>query len=147
MPSVTVYHWLVIAKGVSLMPTIQIETDQLLQAALQMSREELEQFVARLFALKARQDTPSLSERETELLMKINQGLPSAMQGRLNELIDKRQSYTITQDELKELIQLTDQVEMFDVERLKHLIELAHLRGVTLDELIRKLGIKPVPHD
>ncbi|MGH9843942.1 MAG: hypothetical protein ACREEM_34840 [Blastocatellia bacterium] len=80
-------------------------------------------------------------------MLKINQGLPSAMQQRLNELIDKRQSHTITQDELEELIGLTDQVEMFDAERLKHLIELAHVRGVTLDELIKKLGIKPVPHD
>ena len=32
------------------MPTIQIETEQLLNAALQMSRPELEQFVAKLFA-------------------------------------------------------------------------------------------------
>lgn len=129
------------------MPTIQIDSEQLLNAALQMSREELEQFVARLFTLKARQETPGLSERETELLLKINQGLPPNMQQRLNELIDKRQSYTITQDELQELIKLTDRVEIFDVERLKHLIELAHLRGVTLDEVIKKLGIKPVPHD
>jgi hypothetical protein len=129
------------------MPTIQIETEQLLNAALQMPREELEQFVARLFALKAREYAPVLSEKETELLLKINQGLPPAMQQRLNELIDKRQSHTITQDELEELIQLTDQVELFDAERLKHLIELAHLRGVTLDELIKKLGLKPIPHD
>jgi hypothetical protein len=129
------------------MPTIEIETEQLLNAALQMPREEMEQFVARLFALKAREYAPVLSEKETELLLKINQGLPPAMQQRLNELIDKRQSRTITEDELEELIRLTDQVELFDAERLRHLIELAHLRGVTLDELIKKLGIKPVPHD
>ncbi|MBA3715527.1 MAG: STAS/SEC14 domain-containing protein [Pyrinomonadaceae bacterium] len=129
------------------MPTIQIDTEELLNAALQMSREELEQFVAKLFTLKARQETPGLSERETELLLKINQGLPPDTQQRVNELIDKRQSYTITQDELQELIQLTDQIEMFDAERLKHLIGLARLRGITLDELIKKLGIKPVPHD
>lgn len=129
------------------MPTIQIDSEQLLNAALQMSREELEQFVAKLFTLKARQETPGLSERETELLLKINQGLPPGMQQRLNELIDKRQSHAITRDELQELIQLTDQVEMFDAERLKHLIELSHLRGTSLKELINKLGLKPVPHD
>lgn len=129
------------------MLTIQIDSEQLLNAALQMSREELEQFVAKLFTLKARQETPGLSERETELLLKINQGLPPGMQQRLNELIDKRQSHAITRDELQELIQLTDQVEMFDAERLKHLIELSHLRGTSLKELINKLGLKPVPHD
>src|SRR5205085_6599374 len=99
MPSVTVYHWLVIAKGVSLMPTIQIDTEQLLQAALQMPREELEQFVARLFALKTRQETPGLSERETELLMKINQSLPPASGKRMKKLIAKRESGTITENE------------------------------------------------
>lgn len=129
------------------MPTIQINTEDLLNAALQMSREELEQFVARLFTLKARQETPCLSERETELLLKINEGLPRDTQQRLNELIQKRQSYTITEDELQELIQLTNKVEVLDAERLRHLLELAHLRGTTLDELIKKLGIKPVPHD
>ncbi len=129
------------------MPTIQIEKEQLLNAVLQMPRNELEEFVRKVFSLKAREYAPTLSEKETELLLKINQGLPASLQQRLNELIDKRQSRTITPDELEELIRLTDQVEMHDAERLKHLIELAHLRGVTLDELIKKLGIKPVPHD
>jgi hypothetical protein len=129
------------------MPTIQVETDQLLNAALQMSPAELDQFVTKLFSIKARERAPVLSEREAELLQKIYQGIPPEMQERLNELIKKRQSYTITDDELQELIKLTNQVELFDAERLKHLIELAHLRNVPLDDLIRQLGIKPVPHD
>ncbi len=129
------------------MPTIQIDTEQLLNAALQMPQSELEQFVARLFALKARQDAPGLSEREAELLMKINQGLPSAQQERLNELIDKRQARTINAKELRELKKLTDQVETFDAERLKLLTELTHLRGISLRKLIKQLGLKPVPHD
>lgn len=129
------------------MPTIQIDTEQLLNAALQMPQSELEQFVARLFALKARQDAPGMSEREAELLMKINQGLPSAQQERLNELIDKRQARTINAKELRELEKLTDQVETFDAERLKLLTELAPLRGISLRKLIKQLGLKPVPHD
>ncbi len=129
------------------MPTIQIDTEQLMNAALQMPQSELEQFVARLFALKARQDVPGLSEREAKLLMEINQGLPSALQERLNELIDERQARTISAKELRELKKLTDQVEKFDAERLKLLTELAHLRGVPLRKLIKKLGLKPVPHD
>ncbi|MCS6806172.1 MAG: STAS/SEC14 domain-containing protein [Blastocatellia bacterium] len=129
------------------MPTIQIETDQLLQAALQLPREELERFAARLFALKARQETPSLSEREAELLIQINRGLPAAMQERLNELIDKRRAGTIKAKELRELKKLTDQVEKLDAERLKLLTELAHLRAVPLRKLIKQLGLRPVPHD
>jgi hypothetical protein len=129
------------------MPTIQIETEQLLNAALQMPRPELERFVAKLFALKAREETPNLSAEETKLLLKINHDLPPAARNRMNELIDRRQAGLITPAELEELIRLTDQSEEIGVERLKCLIELAALRNTTLDELMQQLGIKPVPHD
>ena len=124
-----------------------IEKEQLLNAALQMSRSELEEFVLKLFSRKIREETHCLSEREAELLMKINQGLPPATQKRLNELIDKRQAETISAKELRELKKLTNQVEKFDVERLKLLTELAALRQVPLRKLIKQLGLKPVPHD
>jgi hypothetical protein len=129
------------------MPTIEVEKEQLLGALLQLSRSELEEFVRELFSRKIREEVPWLSERESELLMAINQGLPDDTQRRLNKLIKKRQSYTITEDELQELIQLSDQAELFNVERMKHLIELSHIRNVPLDDLIRQLGLKPVPHD
>lgn len=125
------------------MPTIQIETEQLLNAALQMSEEELKQFVAKLFALKARERVPALSEQESKLMLQINQGLSSADARRRKELIAKRESYTISEDELQELIRLTDEAERLNVERVKHLIELSHLRNVPLEELMKQLGIKP----
>ncbi len=125
------------------MPTIQIETEQLLNAALQMSEEELKQFVAKLFALKARERVPALSEQESKLMLQINQGLSSADARRRKELIAKRESYTIAEDELQELIRLTDEAERLNVERVKHLIELSHLRNVPLEELMKQLGIKP----
>jgi hypothetical protein len=129
------------------MPTIQIDTEQLLNAALQMPQGELEQFVARLFALKARERVPSLTWRESELLLQINRGLPPPTRQRLNELIEKRQADTITPAELLELRQLTGQIEKSDAERLKCLIELAAIRPAPLDDLIQQLGLKPYPHD
>ena len=129
------------------MSTMPIRTDDLLQAALQLPPVELEQFVTRLFTLKARERASVLSEREAELLSQIYQGLPSATQLRLNKLIEQRQAYTITKAELQELSALTDQVELFDAARLEQLIELAHLRNVPLEQLIRQLGLKPVSHD
>ncbi len=129
------------------MPTIQVETDELLKAALQLPQVELEQFVRRLFSLKARERTSVLSEREAELLDQIYQKLPDDTQQRLNELIKKRQAYTITPDELQELIELTDQAEALDVARLELISELAHLRNVPLAQLIQQLGLKPVRHD
>lgn len=128
------------------MPTIQVETEQLFQAALQMPRAELEQFVARLLALKISQDTPHLSHAESELLVKINQGLPSATQQRLDTLIAKRQAHTLTVGEHQELLQMTAQIEQHDAERVQHLIALAALRHVTLDALMQQLGLHPAPH-
>ena len=129
------------------MPTIQIEKEQLLEAMLQMPQRELEQFVAKAFSLKAREGTRALSEHEAELLFKINQGLPSATQRRLNELIDKRRAETISAKELRELKKLTDQIEKADAKRLELLTELARLRNVPLRKLIKQLGLKPMPHD
>ena len=125
------------------MPSIQVETEQLLHAALQMPRPELEQFVRRLFALKTQQESPGLSEREAELLMKINQGLSLDTARRRKKLIAKREAETITKKELQELIQITTEVERLNVERIKNLIELASLRNVTLDELLDQLGLRP----
>ena len=128
------------------MPTLQVETEQLLQAALQMPRAELEQFVARLLTLKISQDTPHLSQAESELLLTINEGIPAATQQRLDALIAKRQAHTLTRGEHQELLQITEQIEQRDAERLQHLIELAALRHVTLDALMQQLGLQPAPH-
>lgn len=129
------------------MPTIHIETDELLKAALQLPPIELERFVTKLFVLKAKEHTPSLSQRESELLLQINQTLPPPQRKRLNLLIKKRQSHIITSAELQELKQMTHEVEKSDALRLKCLIELAALRNVPLDDLIKQLGLKPYPHD
>ena len=129
------------------MPTIHIETEQLLHAALQLPRAELEQFVTRLLVLSIRQATPRLAQAESELLLKINQDLPPATQQKLDELIAKRQAQTLTPEEHQELIRLTEDIEKSDAERLQYLLELAALRNLSLDELTRHLGIHSVPHD
>jgi hypothetical protein len=136
-----------VAKELIFMPTVQIEKEQLLDAVLQMPQHELEQFVSRVFSLKARKGTGALPERETELLLKINQGLPSATQQRLNELIRNRRAETISAKELRELKKLTGQIEKSDAKRLELLTELARLRDVPLRALIKQLGLKPVSHE
>ncbi len=125
------------------MRTSQIETQQLVDAALQMSRPELKRFVAKIFALKAREETVSLSRREGELLLKINQGVPEGTQRRYDSLLRKRRHHKLTKAEHRELLMLTQQIEQLDAERLKLLSELAQVRGVSLPELMNDLGIKP----
>ncbi|MCB0556977.1 MAG: hypothetical protein KDD02_25745 [Phaeodactylibacter sp.] len=86
---------------------------------------------------------PSFSREETELFLKINEGLPEEVQLRYNELLEKLADESITEEEHQELIQLIPQVEANNVERLKHLAQLARLWNTSLREVMERLGIKP----
>ena len=121
----------------------QVSTEQLLRAVEQLPPQELAAFVAQVVALRAQREAPHLGQPETTLLLQINRGIPAETQRRFDELVAKRQAETITPDELRELIRITDQIEQRDVERLTALIELARLRRTTLDDLMGTLGIKP----
>jgi hypothetical protein len=70
------------------------------------------------------------------LLQKIDRTLPPIIQQRYNELRSNLQAETLTPIEHQELLNLTDTVEQFDVERLQHLLALAQLRQVSLPELL-----------
>lgn len=123
---------------------IEISTEQLLQAVERLPPDELAAFTVRVNALRARRQTPRLSEDETTLLLQINRAsLAPAQQTRFDELVAKRQAETIAAAELQELIQLTDLSEQRDVERLQAIGTLARLRGITIPALMDALGIRP----
>ncbi|MFN0120713.1 MAG: STAS/SEC14 domain-containing protein [Blastocatellia bacterium] len=120
----------------------QFSPEQLLHAIEQMPSDELDLFVDRVIDLRSQRKTPCLSPRESELLLKINQGLPEDLMRRWNTLIDKREDSIISPEELEELKRLTEQVEWYDSERAVWLAELAQLRGMSLTGLIQQLSIK-----
>ncbi len=124
---------------------VNIEFDEVLDGIEKLDTAEVERFLSQVSILLARRKAPSLSEREAELLEKINQGPPAAAQKRYDELRAKLQTDSITPAEYEELLELIDQIEMADAERMRHLIELAQLRQVSLDELKNQLGIHPPP--
>ena len=116
--------------------------DQLLQSVARLGNQELEQFTDRFLMLRARRRAPSLPKREAELLQLINRGLSPEKWQRYNDLNDALSAENITGEEHQELLGLIEQVEQFDAERLRHLIELAQLRQLSLDELMDQLGIR-----
>ena len=120
---------------------VQVSTDELLKAVGQLSPPELEQFVFRVRALEAQRKAPSLPRAEAELL-RINQGVPPAVQRRYDQLIAKRRAESLTPDEHEELLQLTDQIENVEARRMEHLAELARLRQTSLPALLKTLGIR-----
>lgn len=125
---------------------MQASTEQLLNAIAQMPQSELETFVEQVLKLRAQRQAPSLSAAESELLLKINQGIPVDLQHRFNELVAKRQALALTEAEhaelIQELIQLGDRIEQLDAERLEYLAALAKLRQRSLREIMQDLGIQ-----
>ena len=129
------------------MSTIQAEAqlsyNELLKAVEQLSLPELEQFVPQIIALQARYKAPTLPRDEADLLLRINQGVPSNIQERYDRLVTKRRAETLTPDEYSELLRLTDRIEKLEAKRVEYIAELARLRKTSLTALMKELGIQP----
>jgi hypothetical protein len=132
------------------MPTVQVEANlssaQLLQAVKQLAPAELDQFTHQVLALRAHRQAPHVSAAEAQLLLKINEGLPDPLRQRYDTLIQKRTAGVLTAEELAELVQLGDQVEQREADRLQALVQLAHLRQISLDQLMQDLGLANRSH-
>jgi predicted HTH domain antitoxin len=57
-------------------------------------------------------------------------------------LVQKRQTYTITDEELLELIEMTAYSEQLSVEGVKALGKLSELMGKSVDDLVVELKVK-----
>lgn len=125
------------------MPTIEIETEQIVNAASQLPPPELDQLLARLQTLRRQTNLPRLPAQELELLRRINQGPPAELQRRYDALRRKRRRSDLNRKERQELLSLTEQMERLDVERLQLLAQIATLRKISLPELMRQLGLEP----
>lgn len=85
----------------------------------------------------------SLSPHEVKLLSAINTGFPAEFWERYHALRATGQDGNagLSPSDRAELLDLSDRIEAAQVERLKLAVELAKLRGVPLDALLRQLGI------
>ena len=84
---------------------------------------------------------PHLSKEESELLLKINAGLPEETWKRHHILDGRRQAETLTPEEHAELLQINDEIEEDGVRRIGYVAKLAEFRGKSLDEMMKSLGL------
>lgn len=82
---------------------------------------------------------------EAELLREIGLGLSAENWQRYRNLNGKRRAETLTPDEHRELIALGDQLEQMHARRMERALELARLKGISFDSILKQLGIAPVP--
>ena len=119
----------------------QLSPEQIISAVSRLSLPELEQVFDYVLALQAERKAARLSAAESALLIRINQGLPSELCGRIAVLRARRENEVITDVEYEELTRLTDRAEELHADRMAALVELAKLRGVSLPVLMDQLGI------
>ena len=118
-----------------------MSVDELLKAANQLSERDLAQLTQQVLMLRAQRQAPVLSHEETELYLKINQGIPADLHQDYRALVHKRDEVELTEGEYSRLLELSDRIEAVTVDRTQALIQLANLRGIPLMQLMDELDI------
>jgi hypothetical protein len=120
---------------------MQVATQQILRAIAELDEPELDDLFQQVLHLRAQRQVPSIDRAENDLLLTINQTLTFSRQNRFDQLVAKRQADTITDEELEELIELTDQAEQLNADRVMALAQLAKARNQSLKQVMQTLGI------
>ena len=115
-----------------------------LREQAQQTGKALNQYITGIIREKVHTPKPKtsvLTADETRLFQIINKGFSDDFWTKLHNLNKKRKAETLTEIERLELIDLTEQMEAQNVERMKALIELADIRQIDLDILMNQLGL------
>jgi len=88
-----------------------------------------------------------LSHEESDLLRQIDHRIDPDVQTRFDELVALRRTESLTQEQHRELLALTDRIEAHDARRLELLAELSRLRGIPLKKLRSLMDLYPTEHD
>ena len=119
--------------------TVQLEvtTENLLNAVAQMPESEFNRFVKKARELRRNGETKkNISPAEADLLHKINNLYPADKRRRYNELNARFKDENLAEGEYEELLELNNEFEMLDAERIGFIGELAKLRGQTLEQVM-----------
>jgi len=137
-------------RGENDMPTIQVKANvssaELLDAVEQLPLPDLEEFLDRVLALRAKRVAPTLSSEEANLLTKINAGIPEQVQTRFNELRHIQTTRELSPEEETELFDLVNQIETVEAQRIEYLARLAQLRGKSIRAVMAELNITSPNH-
>ncbi len=115
---------------------------ELLQSVDRLNEPDLDQLLDRVLLLRAKRKNNILSAAETDLLLQINQGVPTELHQQYQALKKKQDAEILTEAEREELSELNDRIEILAAARAESLVKLSQLRQVPLTQLMNELGIK-----
>lgn len=120
---------------------VDLGLEDILAGISNLETSELEQFLQKIGRLVASRKASPASERETTLLLAINQAIPKKLQDQYSSMVQKLEDETMTAAENKVFLKLVEKMEAKNGERLKYIIELSHIKGVPLETLMKQLHL------
>jgi len=124
-----------------------ISQAQIFDAVKQLPVNELEDFVDQVLIFRAKKRANSLSGAETKLLKSIYRKFSAEKSARLRHLREQLQKVDLSAGDYEELASLSDSLEVFHARRMKNLVELAKMRGLDLEAVMKQLGVKFPDYD
>ena len=119
--------------------------EQTLNTLEHLPPEELDTLVTHALKLRASRYAPHLTSEETRMLEQIHHAIPTDVQARFADLLDKRDALTLTDAGYSELLHLTNVIENLEAKRVLLLGELARYRSATLEQVMRDMGMNTPP--
>ncbi len=108
----------------------------------EMPLKDLEYYIRELSALVVRKRAADNDKRDKFLLRKINQTvLAEPTLERYIALQEKMELEKLSETEYEELLNLVSQEEKIRNKRFQYLLELSQLRGTSLADLMKNLGL------
>jgi hypothetical protein len=88
-------------------------------------------------------DLPIAALSESELLQRIQEAVPLSLRQKREALITAQQAHAWSEVERQHFLELTNQIETCEAERIVLLSALARQRGISLTEIVRQLELTP----
>lgn len=106
-----------------------------------MSLEQyITQFVISGLSGSNRPDPDELTE--DELLQRVQLDVKPRELDEYYRLVELRKAERLTDEEYERLLELTNRIEIAHAERMKYVVALAKLRGVSLEQIMLDLGLQ-----
>jgi hypothetical protein len=125
--------------------TLPGDLEQFLQTCAQRMGVPIEMLLTRTIVERwdSVRRAPGLPSREAELLLRLQTLFPPEQTQEYRTLCERSDAGTLTEPERERLLDLIEQRDQQNAERLAIVAELAVLRGVSLRETMAQLGIRP----
>ena len=121
----------------------EIVISNILEGASKLDSRALSHLAEEIHQLIAKKKAKSLSKEETILIKKINHPIDKVIIEQFDHLHKKQKTIGLSDEEYNQLIDLSNQIELKDIQRLENMLQLSNLWKISLNELREKLQITP----